>query len=177
MRRGTSATAVLYRPRSLRQRIQSSGNPVEKRHSGAAFFGCYRRRKWLVNPICPPPPGKWQGPGGPILPAGHDRFQPESTRILERSSDLGHATIRDSRPRPGADEVLRQKHRYLISAYVLQRSLIYDGLFYALEDRYTTIPEYDRVENADVLASEKPEILAHLRKVKAESERPRQPPR
>lgn len=45
-----------------------------------------------------------------------------------------------------------------------------DGLYYYLEDRYLTTRKYNW--DANVLASEKQEILARLRRAKAERERP-----
>ena len=59
-------------------------------------------------------------------------------------------------------------HRYLISVYVAE------GLYYYLDDRYMTVRKYDQEANPDIPGSEKPEILARLKRVKAERER-RQP--
>ena len=42
--------------------------------------------------------------------------------------------------------------------------------YYYLEDRYMTIHKYDLDADANILASEKQEILARLRRVKAETE-------
>lgn len=42
-----------------------------------------------------------------------------------------------------------------------------DDLAYYLEDRYMTAHKYDA--NADILASEKQEIIARLRRLKAEA--------
>jgi hypothetical protein len=69
----------------------------------------------------------------------------------------------------GPDEAHYSKHRYIISAYVRKPSSYADGLFYYLEDRYMTVHRYDPVANTDILASEKQEILARLRRVKAET--------
>ena len=65
----------------------------------------------------------------------------------------------------GPDESHYSDHRYIISAYVLKPSSLLDGRYYYLDDRYMTVRKYDR-ENADVLNSEKNEILARLRRVK-----------
>jgi hypothetical protein len=65
----------------------------------------------------------------------------------------------------GPDESHYGEHRYMISAYVLAPSS-FDLHRYYLEDRYMTVRRYDS-EKADVLASEKREILARLRRVKA----------
>jgi hypothetical protein len=67
----------------------------------------------------------------------------------------------------GPDESHYSEHRYIISAYVLKPSSILDDSYYYLEDRYMTVQKYDLEGKADVLASEKQEILARLRKVKA----------
>jgi hypothetical protein len=69
----------------------------------------------------------------------------------------------------GPDEAHYSKHRYIISAYVRKPSSYADGLFYYLEDRYMTVHRYDPVANTDILASEKQEILARLRRVRAET--------
>jgi hypothetical protein len=66
----------------------------------------------------------------------------------------------------GPGESHYEVHRYVISAY----SLDPEGGRYWLADRYMTVRRYD-LENADILASEKQEILARLRRVKAEMER------
>jgi hypothetical protein len=52
----------------------------------------------------------------------------------------------------------------MISAYILRAS------FYYLADRYMTVRKYD-YDKADILGSEKQEILARLRRVKEETER------
>jgi len=71
----------------------------------------------------------------------------------------------------GPDESHYSPHRYITSAYVRRTSSIVDGLYYCLEDRYMTARTYDLDSNADILAAEKPEILARLKRVKAERER------
>jgi hypothetical protein len=48
---------------------------------------------------------------------------------------------------------------------------MFDITLYYLEDRYMTVRKYDLDNNAGILGSEKPEILARLRRVKAEMER------
>jgi len=63
----------------------------------------------------------------------------------------------------GSDEAHYGPHRYIISAYFPNR-LLNDGL-YLLEDRYMTIRLYDLQATADILGSEKQEILRRLRRV------------
>lgn len=75
----------------------------------------------------------------------------------------------------GRDESHYEPHRYIISAYVRRPSSMIDGLYYYLEDRYMTVHSYDLDANADILASEKPDILARLRRVKAEIQRSPRP--
>lgn len=70
----------------------------------------------------------------------------------------------------GPDEAHYGEHRYIVSAYVRTYSFELDDLSYHLADRYMTVRKYE-LESADILASEKPEILARLRRVKAEMER------
>jgi len=62
-----------------------------------------------------------------------------------------------------------------VSAYVRRRSFLVDGLFYYLDDRYMTIRTYALGTN--ILASEKQEILARLKRIKAETELQRKTPR
>ena len=62
-----------------------------------------------------------------------------------------------------------EEHRYIISVYVRKPSSIVDGRYYHLEDRYMTTRKYDLDANADILNSEKLEILARLHRIKAES--------
>lgn len=76
----------------------------------------------------------------------------------------------------GSDEAHYDEHRYVVSAYVMKRTSIVDDPTYYLEDRYMTVRKYD-LENADILVSEKQEILARLARVKAETERQKQTPR
>ena len=64
-------------------------------------------------------------------------------------------------------------HRYIISAYLRKSSPLLDDRYYDLQDRYMTARKYDLGANLDILSSEKQEILARLKRVKAEGE-PRQ---
>jgi hypothetical protein len=70
----------------------------------------------------------------------------------------------------GPDEGHYGEHRYIVSAYVLKPSTMVDDYYY-LEDRYMTAHKYDLEanSNADVLTSEKPEIIGRLRRLKAEA--------
>jgi hypothetical protein len=68
----------------------------------------------------------------------------------------------------GPDESHYSPHRYIISAYVQKRSSDLGGFYYYLEDRYMTARTYDREAGADILGSEKPEILTRLRRLKLE---------
>lgn len=69
----------------------------------------------------------------------------------------------------GSDQTHYGEHRYLVSAYT-RTSPTHDGDIYLLEDRFMTIRKYDPFANADILASEKREILARLRRIKAASQ-------
>jgi hypothetical protein len=74
----------------------------------------------------------------------------------------------------GPDEAHYSEHRYIVSTYVRRPSSPLDGLYYYLEDQYMTTRKY--LENAHILSSEKPEIIARLKRVKAENQRhPRTP--
>lgn len=64
----------------------------------------------------------------------------------------------------GPDEGPYGPHRWMISAYFPEA--IGDDGSYRLQDRYMTVRKYD-YEKADILASEKPEILSRLRRVKS----------
>jgi hypothetical protein len=75
----------------------------------------------------------------------------------------------------GPDEGHYGEHRYTISAYVQKITFLLDTPHYYLADRYMTTRKYEL--DASILASERQEILARLRRVKAESERHPQPPR
>ena len=76
----------------------------------------------------------------------------------------------------GPDESHYSEHRYIISAYVWTSNSIVGDLSYYLEDQYMTVRRYD-YEKADILTSEKQEILARLTRVKAETERQKRTPR
>lgn len=65
----------------------------------------------------------------------------------------------------GPDESHYGSHRYAVSSYVLKKWLSGDPV-YGLEDRYMTARGYD-YEKAHILISEKPEIIARLRRLKA----------
>ena len=65
----------------------------------------------------------------------------------------------------------------MISAYTRRPSSVVDELYYYLEDRYLTVRKYNLNASADILASEKQEILARLKRVKAETERQKRTPR
>ncbi len=66
----------------------------------------------------------------------------------------------------GSDQTHYGEHRYVVSSYT-RTSPPYDDDIYLLEDQFMTIRKYDPFANADILASEKQEILARLRRVKA----------
>ena len=68
----------------------------------------------------------------------------------------------------GPDESHYGEHRYMISAYVRKPSSLPDH--YYLEDRYMTAHKYDSEGKAEVLASEKQEIFARLRRLKVDAE-------
>ncbi|MEP7352080.1 MAG: hypothetical protein ABI824_02500 [Acidobacteriota bacterium] len=74
----------------------------------------------------------------------------------------------------GPGEAHYGDHRYMISAYVRKPNdvLLEDPKYYYLEDRYLTLRAYPFWEkNRAILASEKPEILARLRRIRAEEQR------
>ncbi len=71
----------------------------------------------------------------------------------------------------GPEESHYVEHRYIISTYLFGLSREIDR--YYLQDRYMTVNKYDLHARADILASEKQEILTRLRRVKAETERQR----
>jgi hypothetical protein len=66
----------------------------------------------------------------------------------------------------GPGESHFSEHRYIVSAYVLQPSS--DVLDYYLDDQYMTVRKYHLGDNANILDSEKPEILARLKRVAAQ---------
>jgi hypothetical protein len=65
----------------------------------------------------------------------------------------------------GPDEGHYGQHRYEISAYARRSSFGHGGSYW-LEDRYMTVHKYD-LENTDVLASERQEVFARLRRLEA----------
>jgi hypothetical protein len=65
----------------------------------------------------------------------------------------------------GPDEGHYGEHRYIISAYFPALSPTDESFNYYLQDRYMTTRKYDLDAGADLLASEKPEILARLKRV------------
>ena len=75
----------------------------------------------------------------------------------------------------GPSESHYVEHRYIISAYVWRHESLTDNFAYYLEDRYMTVRKYDA--KADILTSEKSEILARLKRVKSETERQQGAPR
>ena len=70
----------------------------------------------------------------------------------------------------GPDESHYSEHRYIVSALCSEILSPLEGLNYYLEDRYLTVRKYDQDADEDILGSEKQEILARLRRVKAEVE-------
>jgi hypothetical protein len=74
----------------------------------------------------------------------------------------------------GPDEAHYDEHRYIVSTYARRGSTAIDGHYY-LEDRYMTTRKYD-IEKGNILSSEKPEILARLRRVRAENQRHQRTP-
>ena len=67
----------------------------------------------------------------------------------------------------GPDEGPHSEHRFIISAYSRRFPPVsYDSSYY-LADQYMTIRKYDSEANVDIIGSEKEEILARLRRVKA----------
>lgn len=71
----------------------------------------------------------------------------------------------------GPDEGHYDAHRFIVSAYTLEHPRSIGTVAYYLKDRYMTVRKYSQDANDDILGSEKPEILARLRKVKAEQAR------
>ena len=67
----------------------------------------------------------------------------------------------------GPDDAHYGAHRYIVSAYVLS------GAFpsYNIDDQYMTVRSFDIDKSDDVLHSEKPVIVARLRRAKAEQDR------
>ena len=71
----------------------------------------------------------------------------------------------------GPDESHYQQHRFIVSTYVRRPSSMVDGLCYYLEDQFMTVRKYDLEESADILKSERQEILALLRRIRMEEKR------
>lgn len=65
----------------------------------------------------------------------------------------------------GPDESHYEKHRYIISSYVLASVSLLEGKYYYLDDRYMTVCGYDS-ETQHILTAEKSEIIARLTRVK-----------
>jgi hypothetical protein len=66
----------------------------------------------------------------------------------------------------GPGESTHEPHRYLISAYVRKLTAAFDTPHYYLQDRYMTARKYDPQKKQDILATERPEILARLARIK-----------
>jgi len=77
----------------------------------------------------------------------------------------------------GSDESHYSEHRYIVSSYVLKPPLYSGDGSYYLDDRYMTVHKYDLQAGADILTSEKQEILARLKRAKAAAESREQAPR
>jgi hypothetical protein len=75
----------------------------------------------------------------------------------------------------GPDESHYSPHRYIISAYVRESARELGGPYYYLDDRFMTVHIYDYTK-PDILTSENREILARLKRVKAETARRRATP-
>ena len=71
----------------------------------------------------------------------------------------------------GPGESHYEDHRYIISTYVWKHSSLTEDFRYYLEDTYMTVRKYDVDADANVLSSEKTEILSRLKRVKDERER------
>lgn len=68
----------------------------------------------------------------------------------------------------GPGEAHYSPHRYIISSYLYLPSSLTDQESYYLQDRYMTLKKFD-YDKGDILAAEKPEILARLLRVKQQS--------
>ncbi len=66
----------------------------------------------------------------------------------------------------GPAESPHDPHRYMISAYVRKPAPAFDTAHYYLQDRYMTERKYDPASKTDILATEKPELLARLKRIK-----------
>src|SRR5262249_28773567 len=60
----------------------------------------------------------------------------------------------------GPGQATRDPHRYMISTYVRKATAAFETAHYYLGDRYMTARKYDPQGKVDILAAEKPEILA-----------------
>jgi hypothetical protein len=69
----------------------------------------------------------------------------------------------------GPDETHYDNHRYMVSAYVNKQQALTEDESYFLEDSYMTAKKYNLDAKADVLASEKQEILTRLKRVAPKS--------
>jgi len=76
-----------------------------------------------------------------------------------------------------------EEHRFIVSAYVIAADPSEnESFFYYLADRYMTFDKYEVTIDDDgshktgLFVAEKPEILARLKRVKAEEERRKQAP-
>ncbi len=67
----------------------------------------------------------------------------------------------------GPDESHFSPHRFIISSYVRRHSFDLEGDYYFLQDRYMTVRSYDLDAGADILGSEKPDIVARLQRIKS----------
>jgi hypothetical protein len=65
----------------------------------------------------------------------------------------------------GPDEAHYDNHRYIVSAYVYRHQALLDNDSYFLGDRYMTANKYNSDAGNDVLASEKQEAFARLKRL------------
>jgi hypothetical protein len=72
----------------------------------------------------------------------------------------------------GPGEGHYDSHRFVISVYTLRSSSLIDASLFYLTDQYMTARRYDTEVDPDILAVEKAEILARLRRVKTQETRP-----
>jgi hypothetical protein len=111
------------------------------------------------------------GTGGDLLDLLNEKASNQSQHAFWTDSTISDAAIFVTANFVwGPDEAHYDKHRYIISAFVRQPSIIGDP--YYLADQYMTVRKYD-LDKDDILASEKPEILARLRRVKAANSKTR----
>ena len=71
----------------------------------------------------------------------------------------------------GPEDSHSSEHRDRFTAYLFTSSSILDDRYYYLQDQFMTVSKYDPESSANVLISEKQQILARLRRVKLESEK------